>query len=641
MCGIAGVLNLDGAPARSALLADMIGALKHRGPDGCGIRLDGSAGLGHVRLSIIDVEGGHQPMANEDGSLWITFNGEIFNYVELRQELEQKGHRFATKSDTEVLLHLYEERGEDCVHDLNGQWAFGIWDSRKRRFFLSRDRLGVRPLFHCQTGNQFLFGSEIKALFADPAVSRAIDLEGIDQIFTFWAPVPPRTVFKHVSELLPGHSMSIDAGGCRVYPYWRPDYPASAAPVDPQRRSEELLDLLVDATRLRLRSDVPVGAYLSGGLDSSVVTAMAKGLAGSRIHTFSVTFDDPQFDEGAYQDEVVGFVGTEHERIRCSAADIAGVFPDVISHTERPIVRTAPAPLYLLSRLVRDRGYKVVLTGEGADEMLGGYDIFKEAKIRAFWARYPQSTRRPQLLKRLYPYLRDVQSQPDAYLKAFFKAEPGPPSCFFSHLPRWQMTSRLKLLFSADTRAALATADVYEDLKGSLPPGFAGWDLFSRAQYLETSLLLPGYILSSQGDRMAMAHGVEGRYPFLDHRVVQLAASTPSHLKMKVLNEKYILKRAAGHLVPPGVRRRPKQPYRAPDATCFMTPDRQGRLPEYVDALLAPERVAADGVFNPAAVTQLVAKMRSGRPVGIKDNMALVGVLSTQLLMDRFSSRME
>ena len=282
-----------------------------------------------------------------------------------------------------------------------------------------------------------------------------------------------------------------------------------------------------------LRSDVPVGAYLSGGLDSTVITALARQIAGGRLRTFSVAFDDPEFDESTYQDEVVRFLETEHTQVRCSAADIARVFPDVIWHTERPIVRTAPAPLYLLSRLVRDSGYKVVLTGEGADEMFGGYDIFKEAKIRAFWAAQPESTRRPLLLKRLYPYLQNVQSQPDAYLQAFFRVAGGVSSCFFSHGPRWQLTSRLKLLFSSDVQQELASHDAYDELKSSLPDGFESWDWFSRAQYLETAVLLPGYILSSQGDRVAMAHSVEGRFPFLDHRVVRFAASLPPRLKMK------------------------------------------------------------------------------------------------------------
>jgi asparagine synthase (glutamine-hydrolysing) len=422
-----------------------------------------------------------------------------------------------------------------------------------------------------------------------------------------------------------------------VQPYWHPAYRPAAGPVDDDRLAGELLDLLLDATRIRLRSDVPVGAYLSGGLDSSVTTALVRQIAGGRLRTFSVTFDDPEFDESSYQDAVVRSLGTEHTRVPCSPADIARVFPAVIRHTERPIVRTAPAPMFMLSKLVHDSGYKVILTGEGADEMFGGYDIFKEAKIRAFWAAQPASTRRPQLLKRLYPYLRGVQSQPDAYLQAFFRIGAGVSSCFFSHAPRWQLTSRLKTLFSPAVQSELAFYDVYDDLKKALPTDFEQWDWFSRAQYLEAAVLLPGYILSSQGDRVAMAHAVEGRFPFLDHRVVNFAASLPPRLKLRVLNEKYILKRAARSIVPAVVSDRSKQPYRAPEASSFVAPD--GTLPEYAETMLSADRIARDGIFSPPAVEQLVAKVRAGRASGVRDNMAFMAALSTQLVVDQFVNR--
>jgi len=637
MCGIAGTLNLDARPAASSAVEAMLRTLTHRGPDDGGMRVEGACVLGHRRLSIIDIQGGHQPMTNEDGSLWITFNGEIFNYIELRAWLEPRGHRFATQSDTEVILHLYEEKGERCVDDLNGQWAFAIWDSRRRRLFLSRDRLGVRPIYYAFAGRDFLFASEMKALCTHPGVGRDIDLKTLDQILTFWAPIAPRTILRQVSELPPGHSMLIEAtGDYRMTRYWHPDYESAPEPVNEERCAEELLELLVDATRIRLRSDVPVGAYLSGGIDSSVITAIVKSIAKDRLRSFSVTFGDAEYDESAYQDEVVELLKTDHSRVHCSSSDIGRVFQDVVWHTERPIVRTAPAPLYLLSRLVRESGYKVVLTGEGADEMLGGYDIFKEAKIRAFWAAQPESSRRPQLLKRLYPYLPNVQSQPDAFLRGFFRIGASSSNCFFSHLPRWELTSKLKLLYSDRVRSELEGYDVYDELTATLPARFASWDGFSRAQYLETAILLPGYILSSQGDRVAMAHSVEGRFPFLDHRVVQFASTLPPRLKMKVLNEKYILKRAAGHLIPQSVRHRPKQPYRAPEASSFVTPDKQGRLPEYVESLLSAARVKEDGIFNPAAVSQLLAKTRAGKASGVRDNMAFVSVLSTQLVIDKF-----
>jgi asparagine synthase (glutamine-hydrolysing) len=301
------------------------------------------------------------------------------------------------------------------------------------------------------------------------------------------------------------------------------------------------------------------------------------------------------------------------------------------------VLRTAPAPLFLLSRLVHESGFKVVLTGEGADEVLGGYDLFKEAKVRRFCAAQPNSTLRPLLLGRLYPYLPNFQAQSLAYQKAFFHVRDSDLiDPFFSHLPRWRLTAQLKRFLSADFRAAVGRHDAYADARALLPAAFGRWDPFCQAQYLESVILMPGYILSSQGDRMAMAHSVEGRFPFLDHRVVEFAARIPARLKMKAVNEKYILKRAMRSLVPAAVLQRPKQPYRAPDAASFFDASTGRARRDYVDELLAPERIAADGVFQPAAVRALVDKARQGKATGTRDNMALVGILSTQLLLSQF-----
>lgn len=637
MCGIAGIVNREGSGIDLPLLNDMLLSIQHRGPDGSGIYRDAHAGLGHVRLSIIDIGGGHQPMANEDESLWITFNGEIFNYVELMADLKRRGHRFQSRCDTEVIIHAYEEFGEDCVRHFNGQWSFAIWDNRRKKLFASRDRLGVRPFFYSESGGNFLFASEIKALLQHPCVRREIDLIGLDQIFTTWGTVPPRTIFKDVHELPPGHSLTWEAGETRVSRFWRPEYSPETYPRTQQQYEEQLLDLLIDATRLRLRSDVPVGAYLSGGLDSSLTTALIKRFTDSQLTTFSVTFDDPQFDESRFQLDVIRHLNTKHESIRCTHADIGAVFPEVIRHTEKPILRTAPAPLFLLSRLVRDQGYKVVITGEGADEMLGGYDIFKEAKIRRFWAQQPGSKIRPQLLKRLYPYMQSLQSQSPAYLQAFFHVRPEDvANPFFSHLPRWDLTAKLKMFYSDDVRAELAGYDVYHDLQKQLPKEFPLWDPFCQSQFLETAFLLPGYILSSQGDRMAMGNSVEGRFPFLDFRLAEFAAKLPPRLKMRGTSEKDILKRVAGEFLPPTITSRPKQPYRAPDAASFFgTPDAPVQL-DYVEETLSRDRIADTGIFHPDAVERLVNKARRGQATGVKDNMALVGILSTQLVIDQF-----
>ena len=610
--------------------------LAHRGPDDHGFYISGEAGLAHARLSIIDLAGGHQPMSIDDGRVSITFNGEIFNYLELRDHLKKKGHRFRTQSDTEVILHLYQEKGAECVNDLNGQWAFAIWDARHQKLFLSRDRLGVRPLFYSRTEAGFQFASEIKALRACPEVCCELDWDALNQVFTYWFPVPPRTAFRGISQLPPGHCLVLENEQVRTWRYWTPDYTPDPGWMGRENRlTEDLLVLLQDAARIRLRADVPVGAYLSGGLDSTFITALARSLAGDRLRTFSVSFDDGEFDESAYQCEASASLGTRHSDVRCSSEDIARVFPDVIWHAEQPILRTAPAPLFLLSKHVRESGFKVVLTGEGSDETLGGYDIFKETKIRRFWGRQLSSAWRPKLLKRLYPYMEGIQNQSTAYLKNFFQVtEQDLANPFFSHLPRWGLTSRLKAFFSDAVRAEVSPNFGYTDLLFCLPRAFNCWDAFNRAEYLEMQYLLPGFILSAQGDRMAMAHGVEGRYPFLDYRVVEFAAKIPPNLKMKVLNEKYLLKQSSMGWVPESIRRRHKQPYRAPDGKSFLGP-----AGSYVNDILSPGAIRRVGIFNPQTVAGLVKKFRAGQASSIKDNMALVGVLSTQLLAEQFTRK--
>jgi asparagine synthase (glutamine-hydrolysing) len=634
MCAIAGICNSQNGKVDTQVLERMIGIVRHRGPDGCGLHSDDGIGLANARLSIIDLSGGHQPMHNEDRSLWITFNGEIFNYLELRKELLSRGHVFATHSDTETILHLYEENGEDCVRDLNGQWALAIWDAIEHKLFLSRDRLGVRPLFYAKAGDNLIFSSEIKSIFVDPNIPRELDLAALDQIFTFWSTLPPRTIFKGICELPPGHSLTFKGGRIEVRPYWQLDFSTDYA-LPENDRIEQLVELLTDATRIRLRSDVPVGAYLSGGLDSTIVTALINKFVGSRLRSFSIGFAPSDLDESPYQKQAIDFLDTAHEQVNCGYQEVAEVFGNVIWHTEKPILRAAPAPMYQLSKLVRDNGYKVVLTGEGADEIFGGYDIFKEAKIRRFWAAQPHSTTRAKLLRRLYPYQSNLQKQPDAYLQRFFQASPQDLSNpFFSHLPRWELTSRLKVFFSDEVRSELRGYDAVTELCDQLPPDYFRWHSFCQAQYLETMFLLPGYILSSQGDRVALAHAVEARHPFLDYRLVEFAGKIPPHLKMKVLNEKYILKRAFGHLLPSAILQRPKQPYRAPDGRSFFT----GFGAAYVQTLLAPERIEADGIFDSYAVSKLVDKFRAGNAIGVKDDMAIVGILSTQLVFDQFIS---
>lgn len=636
MCGITGMVERAPAePISEPRLRQMLGMIRHRGPDQFGIYLDEHAGLGNARLSIIDLSHGQQPITNEDRNLWIVFNGEVFNYVELRPELEARGHRFTTQSDTEVVLHAYEEFGPDCLRRFNGQFALAIWDRRRRELFLARDRLGVRPLFYAQPGDALLFGSEIKAILVDRRVAPELDPAALDQIFTFWSPLSPRTAFRHVRELPPGHYLLARDGQVTVRRYWRMTFPAQAgrpAPKPVPEYLEELRTLLVDATRIRLRADVPVGAYLSGGLDSSTTAAIIRRHTQSRLDTFSIAFSDPQFDESEFQRQMAKHLGTEHRVVFATHAEIGGVFPELIWHTEVPILRTAPAPMFLLSKLVRAHGYKVVLTGEGADEFLAGYDIFKEAKVRRFWARQPDSAWRPLLLKQLYPDIARFSSTQSSFLAAFFREGlTDLDSPYYSHAIRWKNTARSRRFFSEALREA-ARRELGGDQWPSLPPEFTRWGPLEQSQFLEVEVFLSQYLLSSQGDRPAMAHAVEGRYPFLDVRVIDFCNQLPPNLKLRGLQEKYLLKQFGQTLLPAGISARRKQPYRAPIHRSFF----HDRTPDYVRDLLSPPQITAAGLFKPAAVSQLVNRVESGAALGETDDMALAGILSSQLLYHRF-----
>lgn len=641
MCGIVGIYHLNGRePIARATLEAMLDRLRHRGPDEFGIYLDPAVGLGNARLSIIDIQHGSQPIANEDGTVWIVFNGEVFNFIELRAELEARGHRFATHTDTEVIVHLYEDLGPACVERLNGQFAIAIWDTRPQTgggtLFLARDRVGILPLFYAEYQGRLVFGSEIKALFAHPGLATSLDPIALAQTFTLWTTLGARTPFTGVTALPPGHTLIARAGRVRVAPYWQLTFPAA---VEPLRMTEDdyaaqLADLLWDATRIRLRADVPVAAYLSGGLDSSTIAALIRNHEHSRLTTFSIGFADRAFDETRYQDQMIRFLGTDHRRIECQDADIAAVFAEVIRHTEWPILRTAPAPMYLLSRWVRNNGIKVVLTGEGADEFFGGYHIFKENKVRRFWARVPTSAWRPLLLRRLYPYVRDLTAQP-AFLQAFFRKDlTATDDLGYSHAVRWANSAPLRRLFSAELSAELAGYDPVREVGEALAahPGFSRWEPLSQAQFIEATIFMSNYLLSSQGDRMLSANAVEGRFPFLDHRLIEFAGRIPTKLKLRGLEEKYILKRAVRGLLPDAISARPKQPYRAPIHGSFFGP----HAPDYIRDLLSAEAVRRAGYFDVRAVDHLVHKARRAPALSERDGMAVTGVLSTQLLHQLF-----
>lgn len=639
MCGIAGFHQVkDNTDNKINTLRNMLTRIKHRGPDQSGIYLSNEVGLGSVRLSIIDLNTGTMPLSNFDESLWIVFNGEIFNYIELKQELIKKNHTFKTTSDTEVVVHLYEEYGTEFLTKLNGQFAIAIWDKSKQELFLARDRVGIRPLFYTKVGESFVFASEIKSLLEFPEIDLKISPKAILEHFTFWTSLSPNTAFEGIFEVPPGHYLKINSNGIEDKVYWElPLYkPEDYYKINIEDATKKFNALFHDAIKIRLRADVQVGAYLSGGLDSCVTTSIIQDVSSNNLKTFSIGFTDKEFDESSYQNIAVDYFKTEHESIKCSLEDIANEFSDIIWHTETPILRTSPTPMSILAKVVKDCGIKVVITGEGADELCGGYNIFKESKIRLFWSKQPKSNFRPLLLKKLYPYIPMMENANITALKLFFGyklKETNSP--VYSHLLRWNNTSRIANYLSDNFKNRIGNYKPIQELEKELEKKLEGVNLLSRAQWIEIHLFMSGYLLSSQGDRMTMANSVEGRYPFLDHRIMDFCMKLHPDIKINGLNEKFLLKKLMKGKLPGQILNRPKQAYRAPIRNVFMSET----LPENLKKMLSENQIKSFGIFNPDHVSQLLARMKTKKQVSETDNMALTGIISTQILHDLFINK--
>ena len=633
MCGIAGLYSSFGdLGSHHGTLRQMLSQINHRGPDECGILTSPHVLMGNVRLNIIDLKGGTQPIADQSERFWIVFNGEIYNYLELRDDLEKKGYSFKTRSDTEVLVQLYAVYGEACLSKLNGQFAFAIWDEKTGDLFLARDRVGIRPLFYTYAKDTFVFASEIKSLLKYPEITPSINVEAMHQIFTYWSPLTPNTVFNDIYELPPGHYALVKRGRLSIQKYWEVSF-SDVTNISTSQALEEFEYLLHDAVKLRLRSDVPVAAYLSGGIDSAATTWFIKEIQPNNLQTFSIGFQENQYDETAYQNEASTYLNTSHKQFICNNDDISEIFAKVIWHAEVPVLRTAPAPMFLLSRMVRDNDIKVVITGEGADEMLGGYNIFKEALIRNFWAKDPDSKYRPLLLKKLYPYIPYIKNANPGILKMFFGYQlESTSSPFYSHLIRWNNTSRLKGYLSSDFLNGHTSNGSIDKLQARLPDGFNSWSSLAKAQWLEINLFMSGYLLSSQGDRMAMANSVEGRYPFLDHRLIELCASLPQEMKLNGLTEKYLLKKLMANRLPDSIVKRSKQAYRAPISHMINGLNSSERIKDS----LSGSNIKKYGLFDQARVEGLKQKYDRGQNVSELDDMALIAMISTQLLYEQF-----
>lgn len=616
MCGLTGYMDLRGErPAERTVVERMTAALVHRGPDSAGFHLDGPLGLGFRRLRILDLASGDQPLYNEDGSIVLVCNGEIFNYRELRAELQAKGHVFRTNTDVEVLVHLYEEHGVGLLQLLNGQFAFAIHDSRNRTLFLARDPFGINPLYYTVTGDELVFGSEVKALLEHPRVARAVDLTALDQVLSFPGVVPPRTLFKGIASVLGGQYLLARGGRLQTLEYWDLDYPTADQIEDGKPESyyvERLSELFTQAVRYRLQADVPVGLYLSGGMDSSLVAATAKQLRPLDLHrTFSITFQDPEIDEARYQRRMVEHIGATHCEVPFDEASISERLPKMVYHCERPVKESFNTCSLALAEAASRHGVKVVLGGEGADELFAGYVgyRFDQAGLRggSSW---------------------DVETALEDELRAELW---GDEKIFYEQ----------DLHALRDLKRALYSPRLNEDFHefdsvraGVVNKGrLLGRHYIHQRSYLDFKLRLSDHLLTEHGDHMVMAHSVEGRYPFLDIDLVEFAKTIPPRLKVNGLTEKYILKQVARQLVPPEVVQREKFGFRGPGSPYLLQRDIA-----WVKDMLSYDRIKRQGYFNPDTIEKLKARysVSGARLNGHLETDFLMLVLTFNALIEIF-----
>ena len=615
MCGICGVVYADGdRRVEVDVLRRMTSRLAHRGPDGEGFHVDTGVGLGVRRLAIVDVSGGDQPLASEDGAVTVVGNGEIYNAPELREELSSAGHRFRTRSDTEVIVHLYEERGVGCLERLRGMFAFALWDARRRRLFLARDRFGIKPLTYAIAPDRIVFGSEMKAILASGASGGPVDLEALRDVLTIGFVLAPRTLFTDVRALAPGHYLLYEDGVAAVHGYWRPSFPSADELGDGGEVlwAERLRAKLEEAVRLHLRSDVPVGAWLSGGLDSSSVVALMRRLGAAPVRTFSLAFDDPRLDEVGSSALLTDLAadGLVPERARCAAADLA-LLPAAIWHGEDPLSAGLAIAQMLLARLASSR-VKAVMAGEGADEVFGGYWWFKVDKALRPFTRLPAPLRRlvadAPVVRRRFPGSARRLAAPARMGLACYRQIMGQADDRFP-----------AAVLSDDLRARLAKSERGPDVP--LPDDFPRWHPFTQLQYLELTVRLPNFV-TRYLDASSMAYALEVRVPFLDHELVELAARIPPALKMRRLREKHILREAMRGILPEEIRTRPKRPLMAPlDAWARA-------LPAFARDALSARALRDAGYFDPRAVDRLLEAHRAGRA---RHGLGLMTVLGVQL----------
>lgn len=630
MCGVVGLIS-EHKMEYSGILHNMIESIKYRGPDENGYYIDDNIGLGHVRLSIMDPENGKQPTTNEDESIIVIFNGEIFNFQTLGKDLLEKGHYLKNNSDTAVLPHLYEEYGLDMFKKLNGQFAIAIWDKKKKKLILARDRFGEKPLFYFNKDKNFCFASEAKAILKSGLINAEISPIVLKQIFTFWTPTGDKSIFQDIYQVPPGSYLVFENSETNIKAYWNYVYSKTdyIKYKDKDDFINELEDKLVSSVKKRMISDVPISFYLSGGLDSSLITSIAAKISNKTLNTFSIIFDDNNFDESEYQNCMSQYLETKHQSIMFSKKQIPSIIKDVVYHVEVPLLRSGAFPMYVLANLVRSNDIKVVLSGEGSDELFGGYDIFREVKIREFCRKNPDSKFGRTLYKRVNNYVKGLAEQ-SANSLSFYYNDHDPQYSFDSHLSRWKLGNYSQQFFSKEYREVIENYNELGYMEDSLPHDYLEWTPLQKAQYLEVITLFSNYLLSSQGDRVSMAASVECRYPFLDYEIAEFAAVLPDKMKIMGLNEKYVVKKLAEKYMPDTIIKRKKFPYRAPINICELMKD------EYIRYITNTSSLKEFGIFNPNAVEKFISSILLKKSPSERDSMLFMGILTTQILCEKF-----
>ncbi len=604
MCGICGVTYFDrGRPVTEPLVRRMCDVIRHRGPDDQGQFVRGNVGLGMRRLSIIDLVTGRQPIANEDDSTWIVFNGEIYNHLELRRDLEKKGHRFKTKSDTEAILHAYEEYGEACPTKLNGMFAFAIWDGNKQRLFLARDRLGIKPLYYYHDGEKFAFGSELKSILQVPDVPREVSPEALDLFLTFEYIPAPLSIFKGIAKLPAGHALTLREGRVQTRAYW--DLRFAEREVSEAEACEELRALLQDAVKIRLMSDVPLGAFLSGGIDSSSVVAMMSRVMDRPVKTFSIAFKEATYNEAGYARLVADHFKTEHHEFTIET-DALGLTEKLIAHLDEPLGDFSIFPTFLVSQMARDY-VTVALSGDGGDELFAGYDTYMAHQAATAYERIPGFARR-SLIESFVNRMPPTEKKKGLINRAKRFVEGMQLPADLGHT-RWMVflqEATKARLYSSELRAQLRDFDSFEFIRRHFRQADTD-DLLNRQLYVDVKTYLVDDILVKV-DRMSMATSLEARVPLLDHRFVELAATLPGRLKLNGRQTKYIFKKAMQPLLPPEILTRGKEGFSIPIKNWL-----KHELKDRMLDVLSPERVQRDGFFNPEYMDRLVREHLNGR----------------------------